>query len=211
MQTSQKIYDTNEQNKIYILGGRGVGKTSLFNILFSGKFDENISPSEKGIAKSNLQNGKNIFTIKDLTDDESFEITKILSNELEEVILVFVLFALNDLESYEYAKTLIGFIKHNITNNKDLSVILVGNKYDVGEKDKNEIKVTKKEVHQFFGGADNFFYTEISCKTGYNIDKIKKVIDEIEVAEEEPEDIGVLTEEERQKKVKESDQSCNIY
>ena len=69
------------------------------------------------IKKKVLQNrifkmAKIFFTIKDLTDDESLEIIKILSNELEEVILVFVSFALNELKSYEYAKTLIGFIKH---------------------------------------------------------------------------------------------------
>ena len=207
----KKDYVSNEVNKIYILGGRGVGKTTFFNILFSGKFDDKISPSEKGIAKSNLQKGQKVFTIKDLTDDESFEITKILKDELEEVILIFVLFSLNDRESFEYAKTLIGFIKHNLINNKDLNIILLGNKFDVGEKDKNEIKVTKKEVHQFFAQTDNFFYNEISCKTNYNIDKIKKTIEEIEVDNGTmDEDNGELTEEERQKKLEESNGSCLI-
>ena len=153
---------------------------------------------------------KKIFTIKDLTDDESFKITKFFVNELEDVILVFVVFALNNLDSFEYAKTLINFIKNNLTNNKDLNIILLGNKYDIGEQDKFEIKVTKKDVHQFFAHTENFFYNEISCKTNYGINKIKKLIEDIEVDQGEVEDDGDLDEEERKQKVKESDQSCLI-
>ncbi len=205
-----KDYNTDEQNKIYILGGRGVGKTSFLRAIFSEQFDEKIQPSEKGIAKLNLKIDKKIFTIKDLTDDESFKITKFFVNELEDVILVFVVFALNNLDSFEYAKTLINFIKNNLTNNKDLNIILLGNKYDIGEQDKFEIKVTKKDVHQFFAHTENFFYNEISCKTNYGINKIKKLIEDIEIDQGEVEDDGDLDEEERKQKVKESDQSCLI-
>ena len=205
-------YITNEQNKIYILGGRGVGKTSLFNLIFSGKFDEKIPPSDKGIVKSNLQMGKKIFTIKDLTDDENFDVTKNLKNELESVILILVLFSLNDRESFEYAKTLVEFIKHNLINNKDLGLILVGNKSDIRETDISEIKITQKEINQHFEPSQYFSYIETSCKNNHNIDKIKKIIEEIEIDEgENDEDIGGLTEEERKRKVKESDESCLIY
>ena len=211
MEKIENNYSTNEQNKIYILGGKGVGKTSFFNLLFSKQFDENISPSDIGIKKSNLEKDNKIFTIKELTDDEKFSTTKIFQNELEGVISVFILFALNDRESFEYSKTLIEFIKHNLTNNKDLSIVLLGNKYDLGEIDKNNIQISKKEVHQYFKHTENFFYYEISCKTNYNIDKIKKIIEEIEINDgEDVEDDGGLTEEERNKKLKESEGSCLI-
>ena len=209
MKKIDKDYATDEQNKIYILGGRGVGKTSFFRALFSEKFDEHISPSENGIKKLNLEKGKKIFTIKELTDDESFSFTNIFKNELEDVILVFVIFALNDKNSFEEAKTMIKFITNNLTNN-DLNIFLLGNKYDVGETNKNEIKVTKKEVEQYFKGSENFFYREISCKTNYNIDTIKKVIEETEVDQGEAEDDGNLTEDERNKRLKESEGSCLI-
>ena len=159
MKKIDKDYTTDEQNKIYILGGRGVGKTSFFRRLFSEKFDEHIAPSENGIKKLNLQKGNKVFTIKELTDDENFSVTNIFKNELEDILLVFVIFAVNDKNSFEDAKTLIKFIRNNLTDN-DLSIWLLGNKYDVGEKDKNEIKVTKKDVHQYFKGAENFFYEE---------------------------------------------------
>ena len=211
MEKLQNNYDTNEQNKIYILGGRGVGKTSFLRALFSEKFDENIKPSEKGITKSNFQKDKKVFTIKDLTDDESFTVTKFLQNELEDVILIFIIFAVNDKESFEYAKTLIEFIKRNLMNNKDLTIILLGNKYDIGENDSNEIQITKNQVFKFFSQTDNFFYNEISCKTNFGVDKIRKVIEDLDVDNgDDEDDNGVMEEEERKKRVKETDKSCFI-
>ena len=210
MKKIDKDYATDEQNKIYILGGRGVGKTSFFRASFSEKFDEHISPSENGIKKLNLEKGKKIFTIKELTDDESFSFTNIFKNELEDVILVFVIFALNDKNSFEEAKTMIKFITNNLTNN-DLNIFLLGNKYDVGETNKNEIKVTKKEVEQYFKGSENFFYREISCKTNFGVDKIRKVIEDLDVDNgDDEDDNGVMEEEERKKRVKETDKSCFI-
>ena len=32
--TNKEDYNTGEQNKIYILGGKGVGKTNLFHLIF---------------------------------------------------------------------------------------------------------------------------------------------------------------------------------
>ena len=166
-----------EQNKIYILGSRGVGKTSLLGILLSKEFSDKIHPSKNGIAKVTYQKGNKNLTIKDLTDDENFTYTKKLQNELEDVILIIILFSLVDKESFEYAKTLIGFIKNSLMNNKDLSIVLLGNKHDLG------IKVTKSEVHQYFGKTENLYYNEISCKTKYNIDKIIQIIDNIDIDE----------------------------
>ena len=197
MEKLQNNYDTNEQNKIYILGGRGVGKTSFLRALFSEKFDENIKPSEKGITKSNFQKDKKVFTIKDLTDDESFTVTKFLQNELEDVILIFIIFAVNDKESFEYAKTLIEFIKRNLMNNKDLTIILLGNKYDIGENNSNEIQITKNQVLKFFSQTDNFFYNEISCKTNFGVDKIRKVIEDLDVDNGDDEDDNGVMEEEK--------------
>ena len=119
---------------------------------------------------------------------------------------------IEDRESFEYAKTLVEFIKHNLINNKDLGLILVGNKSDIRETDISEIKITQKEINQHFEPSQYFSYIETSCKNNHNIDKIKKIIEEIEIDEgENDEDIGGLTEEERKRKVKESDESCLIY
>ena len=105
---------------------------------------------------------------------------KIFTNELEEVILVFIIFALNDKSSFEYAKNLIHSIKSNILNNKDLDIILLGNKYDLG---KEYIKVSKKEINQYIYKIDHLYYYDISCKDGYNIKEVKQIIDDIEMGD----------------------------
>ena len=207
---NNKDFHVDEQNKIYILGGKGVGKTTFFHLLFSDKFDESIEPSEPGIIKSNFKKGNKEFTIKDLSDDENFTTTNILKNELEDVILIFVLFSLNDKKTFEYAKTLIQFIKNNLIDNKELSIILLGNKYDLVE---NNPQVTRREVDQYIYNLDNLYYFEISCKTNYNFPKIKELINDIEINDGgNEEDDDKIPEEERKKKVHNAKSSfCLIF
>ena len=178
-------FDTHEENKIYIIGGKGVGKTSFFHLIFEDKFIDDLDPSKPGIIKSEYTKGNIKFTIKDLSDDETFEKTKILTNELEEVILIFVMFALNNKSSFEYAKNLIHLIKSNILNNKDLNIILLGNKFDLGVNNKENIKVSKKEINQYIYKIDHLYYYDISCKDGHNIKDVKQIIDDIEIGDED--------------------------
>ena len=214
MENSNKdIYKVDEHNKIYIIGGRGVGKTTLLYQIHSGKYDESITPSEIGMIKSQYKTGKKEFTIKDLTDDDNFTITNVLKNELEDIILIFIIFAINDKDSFQHAKTLIQFIKNNLINNKELNIILVGNKYDLEQDNPKEIQVQKKEIDQYIYNIDNLYYYQISCKNNYNISKIKELIDEIEIEEEkDDEDDDKIPEEERKQKVEEAKQkSCIVY
>ena len=76
--TNKEDFKVDEENKIYIIGGRGVGKTTFLHLLLSDKFYNNLNPSELGIIKSQLQRGNKYFTLKDLTDDENFSKTYIL-------------------------------------------------------------------------------------------------------------------------------------
>ena len=202
MENAGNEFRVDEQNKIYILGGKGVGKTSFFHLLFSEKFDENIEPSEAGIVISTFKKDNKVFTIKELTDDENFSKTKILKNELEDILLIFILFSIDNKESFEYAKNLVQFIKNNLINNKELNIMLVGNKYDIGENDPDKIKVPKKEVDQYIYHIENVFYKELSCKTNYNFKTLKELIENIELNDtNEDEDDGKIPEEERKKKL----------
>ena len=214
MENAQKEdYRVDEQNKIYIIGGKGVGKTTFFHLIFSDKYKEDLEPSNPGLIISNFKRGSKVFTIKDLTDDENFTKTNILKNELEDVILIFILFSLVDKKSFEYAKTLIQFIKNNLINNKELNIILLGNKYDLGENDPSVFEVKKSEVDQYASNIDHLFYYEISFKTSYNYTKIQEIINGIEVNDgENEEDDDKIPEEERKKKVNEAkDCSCLIF
>ena len=210
--TSKDDYKVDEQNKIYIIGGRGVGKTTFLYQIHSGKFNDSLPPSEIGLAKYTYKNGIKEFTIKDLTDDENFTKTNnVLKNELEDVILIFVLFALNDKESFEYAKSLIDFIQKNIINNKEMHIILIGNKQDIVEANPLEAKVQRKDVDQYIHNIENLRYFEVSCKTNYNISPIREIINSIEIEEEKEEDDGKIPEEERKKKVDEAKNKSCIF
>ena len=210
--TNKEDYKVDEENKIYIVGGRGVGKTSFFNLIFSVKYQEKIKSSELGISKCQYKIGNKQFTIKELTDDEKFTKTNVLKDELEDILLIFVIFAINDKNSFEYAKTLIEFIKNNLINNKDLNIILIGNKCDIGEDEPNSIQVHNKEVDQYIFNLENIYYYEFSCKSEKNLENIKQKIEEIEIEEEKDEDDDKIPEEERKKKVNEAkEKSCIIY
>lgn len=210
--TNKEDFKVDEQNKIYIIGGRGVGKTSFLYRILNGQFKNDIPPSQIGIMKSQYKIGNKEFTIKDLTDDENFTSTNVLKNELEDVLLIFVLFSLDDKNSFEYAKTLIDFIKHNLINNKEMNLILLGNKYDILEDSPQELEKQKREIDKYIYNVENLFFYEISCKSGYNMTKIMEIIDSIEIEEEkDDEEDDKIPEEERKKKVIEAkEKSCII-
>ena len=193
-------YTLDEPNKIYILGSQGVGKTTLFNLFFDKPFDESIKKSQTGIVKAKYQYNKKEFTFKDLTDDEDYTCTKIMKNDLEDVILVIVIFSLDDKSTFEHAQALISFINNNLINNKEMHIILLGNKLDLVSGNNRDSETAQYE--KYANSLENCSYYEISCKGGQGIQQIKKVINDIEIPMDEvEEDDGKLPEEERKKKL----------
>lgn len=210
---NKEDYAVNEPNKIYIVGGKGVGKTSLFDLIFNKQFDENIEPSQPGIGCSIFEKNNKSFTIKDLTDDDNFTFTKVFKDELEDVLLVFVMFSLSDADSFEQAKNLIVFINNHLLNNKEMNIILLGNKVDLRETNEEAIVVKKEEIDNYINSLENSYYYEISCKSGYNVDKVKKMVEDIELNDNNEDDDDKLPEEERKQKVKGVNEksSCLIF
>ena len=165
------------ESEIYLLGARGVGKTSLINILLGREFRENETHTKKGIKSHHYQTEKNNFLIKELTDDENFSMTKNLQNSLEELMLILVMFSIDDEKSLDYAENIILFIKNNLTYNLGLNIILIGNKMDKIKSKDTQITVNKMEAENFALDNDISDYY-ISCQTKSNIEKINKLLEE---------------------------------
>ena len=200
MSTEQKQdYTLDEPNKIYILGSQGVGKTTLFNLFFDKPFDESIKKSQTGIVKAKYIYNKKEFTFKDLTDDENYTCTKIMKNDLEDVVLAIVIFSLDDKKSFEHAQALISFINNNLINNKEMNILLIGNKLDLVTGNDRDSEIA--QYQNYAGSLENCSYYEISCKDGQGIQQIKKIVNDIEIQNDDiEEDDGKLPEEERKKK-----------
>ena len=191
-----------EPNKIYIIGGRKVGKSSLFRLLFNQPFMEKMQPSMIGITKAALSSNGKTYTVKDLTDSEEYKCTKIFINEIEDVLCVIAMFSLTDKDSFEKAKHLLTFAQSNITNNEDIQMILCGNKYDLIIDDSNNRAVQIEEIEEYVKSIHNCKYFDISCKTSLNVDKVTQMVNELEVQSNEED-----TEEVKEKEKK----SCVIF
>lgn len=191
-----------EPNKIYIIGGRRVGKSSLFRLLFNQPFMEKMQPSMIGITKAALSSNGKTYTVKDLTDSEEYKCTKIFINEIEDVLCVIAMFSLTDKDSFEKAKHLLTFAQSNITNNEDIQMILCGNKYDLIIDDSNNRAVQIEEIEEYVKSIHNCKYFDISCKTSLNVDKVTQMVNELEVQSNEED-----TEEVKEKEKK----SCVIF
>ena len=191
-----------EPNKIYIIGGRRVGKSSLFRLLFNQPFMEKMQPSMIGITKAALSSNGKTYTVKDLTDSDEYKCTKIFINEIEDVLCVIAMFSLTDKDSFEKAKHLLTFAQSNITNNEDIQMILCGNKYDLIIDDSNNRAVQIEEIEEYVKSIHNCKYFDISCKTSLNVDKVTQMVNELEVQSNEED-----TEEVKEKEKK----SCVIF
>ncbi len=197
----------NEPNKIYILGSKGVGKTSFVNKLINKPFSEKIKSTEIGIQSIKLNLENKFFTLKEVTDNNEFKNTTIFKNDIEDILIIFIIFSLTNKESNEHTKRLIEIIGQSIIDNTTLEIVICGNKLDLINKNESQRTVEKEEMEKYASNIRNCKYFEISCKTGENIDEIMKILEEYEIPQL---DEDKLEEEEEKQKKKKEETSCSL-
>ena len=175
--------DLGNSTKIVILGGSGVGKTSILNRYVRGKFIDIVS-STIGVdfmkAEVELEGGtKRKFTIWDTAGSERFR--GVASSYFKGAVGIVVVFDLTDPNSLEKCD----LINDEIRNfgEPDAVLVLAGNKSDK----LNECKVTDEEAEEKSKkmGAKAFFKVTAKEDSGEIKTMFKELAQFIEIQEKE--------------------------
>ena len=143
-----------QNNKIYILGDQGVGKTNIINRYIYGNFDTSSTPtlgSAFGEKKINKEGTIYLLKIWDTAGQEKFNsITKLFIRGSQIILLVY---SIDNLKSFENLKPWIDYIRDELPESKYVLGI-VGNKTDLYE---NEV-ITEEQGKKYATDNNAFFY-----------------------------------------------------
>ena len=167
-------FQIDQPNKIYIIGDRKVGKSNIIRFLQGKSFSQKIQ-SIMGISFSYLTLNNIKFTIKEMTDNDQFKFINYYKDEIEDILLLIVVFSIDNEKSFEYAKWLIQFTFDNMTNNQ-MPILLCGNKCDLKKEN-----VDENLIFELVNNIKDCKYVQISCKEGINMKHILKFIKKIEI------------------------------
>ena len=164
----EKTRVINKEKIIYVVGEKGVGKTSYVNRLNNGQFTKNYFPTNSQIISNMIINGKNGG---DNGNNKHIKIVDVgnifIRGPIDGLVLMF---SLDDIASYKKLKNWVK--QFDMLDNK-IPVVVVGNKSDRSNARKLEGETYHRKI--------NAPYYEISCKLNKNCNKpllylIKKLI-----------------------------------
>ena len=152
------------RQKIIFTGDSGVGKTSIINSIMGQKFSPEYEPSigVDFFSKTIRYKGRLIkLQIWDSAGQEKFR--SLIPNYIRGSSLIFLIFAIDNKESFQHLNEWIDFIL-NVENG---NIVIVGNKIDL----KDSRQVTKEEAEKFCQ-EKKYEYFEVSAKERTNIDTL---------------------------------------
>ena len=163
--------------KMIIIGDSNVGKTSLFKKITSETFDKNII-STIGIDKRTLditintpEGEKNVeIQLFDTAGEERFRSISISYFRGSNGLLIMYDITKND--TFQNLSDWLENINSSLGNNDDYLVILLGNKLDLVEEEKNPRDVEEKDAQEFCEKNNMFWGGECSVKD-ISIDNLK--------------------------------------
>ncbi len=165
--------------KMTLLGDSGVGKTSLFKKLFTGKFDPRII-STIGVDKRSLNISINTdegekdvdISLFDTAGQERFRSISI--SYFRESSGFFVMYDITSDESFQNVQQWLNDIKNNLGNISKYLIILLGNKLDIALEDSTKREVNEKDAAEFCQNNDIFWGGECSVKD-FSVDDLKEM------------------------------------
>ena len=160
--------------KIILLGDSAVGKTSIIGRYINNTFKENYSCTIQAEKKMKIinedENTSLRLNIWDTMGQEKYKsVTRQYYHDSDGAIIVF---DLTKRETFDNVKNWINDLRSY--GSEDTNIIILGNKSD----EKNKREISEEEIKQQLN--NDYFYLEVSAKTGNNIslafDKLKKLI-----------------------------------
>ena len=160
--------------KIILLGDSAVGKTSIIGRYINNTFKENYSCTIQAEKKMKIinedENTSLRLNIWDTMGQEKYKsVTRQYYHDSDGAIIVF---DLTKRETFDNVKNWINELR--CYGSEDTNIIILGNKSD----EKNKREISEEEIKQQLN--NDYFYLEVSAKTGNNIslafDKLKKLI-----------------------------------
>lgn len=158
--------------KAVVSGNSGVGKTSIVRYEVHNQFEQdNTATLVFEHYSKNYKICEKIIRIQiwDTCGNETYE--EIMKNFYRSALCIFVVFSLDDENSFLNLDKWITDIK-NINENESPIIVLIGNKKDI----ESERQITKEEIEKYCKKKEIDTYFETSAKTGEGIHELFKEV-----------------------------------
>ena len=158
--------------KAVVSGKSGVGKTSIVRYEVHNQFEQdNTATLVFEHYSKNYKICEKIIRIQiwDTCGNETYE--EIMKNFYRSALCIFVVFSLDDENSFLNLDKWITDIK-NINENESPIIVLIGNKKDI----ESERQITKEEIEKYCKKKEIDTYFETSAKTGEGIHELFKEV-----------------------------------
>ena len=158
--------------KAVVSGNSGVGKTSIVRYEVHNQFEQdNTATLVFEHYSKNYKICEKIIRIQiwDTCGNETYE--EIMKNFYRSALCIFVVFSLDDENSFLNLDKWITDIK-NINENESPIIVLIGNKKDI----ESERQITKEEIEKYCKKKEIDTYFETSAKNGEGIHELFKEV-----------------------------------
>ena len=175
--------------KFILLGDSSVGKSSIYNRLSGKNFSEGLISTigtEKMIInyddvkideKENITKNFKIILFDRAGQERYRAITKSYFKESQGIILIY---SIVDEDSFKHIEAWLGSIKDSLSDWKRTGyiVMLLGNKLDIAEENKEQRMILKEEAEKICNEQDIYWGGECSAKT-FDENKFKEIFSKL--------------------------------